>query len=520
MNDKHRCSRVLRWWGAVLLCLAALPPATASLLIERTAVEAWTELFEPVQLRSPRQHAVWQLGQPPGPMTAVAADRTATLAAAARQTPDGFFQSVVTHQRGWEDSSGLRLATAGTQFTVTVSTNEADTPLVLDFLFLGSQLQAGAHYGAGRLEASATLLISAAISTAPFPVVAPVWGFQDTLLLDTRDAFDPPRVVVHDTMGIGLPQVHASAGWTNFDSWAVHDRDPMIGTLDFGLLQPGQFFSMSYFSAVQIEAETTYLGHARAEVIDPFGLRDDPPLQLQLRGLALPAPVGVVPEPASAAQALAGGLLLVLLARRRQRQGGRRLLAAPLLLAMAVAAAPARADVLDYPIPFGNFYGDQPGVLDVHHRVTHLGANIDGLQWWAGGYDDLGGVAWSPNNSAGTLAHVDLRVLDGQPLRLDGFRLGSWAGAEGRLETVTVTGIGSSAPAWQFTGLIGVGNLANSFDVGLQSTTGFTITWTNPWWTAIDDIRFQTSAVPEPGAGWLLLAGLPLLGAMLRCRRD
>ena len=30
MNDKHRCSRVLRWWGAVLLCLAALPPATAS----------------------------------------------------------------------------------------------------------------------------------------------------------------------------------------------------------------------------------------------------------------------------------------------------------------------------------------------------------------------------------------------------------------------------------------------------------------------------------------------------------
>jgi len=211
---------------------------------------------------------------------------------------------------------------------------------------------------------------------------------------------------------------------------------------------------------------------------------------------------------------------LVLLARRRQRQGGRRLLAAPLLLAMAVAAAPARADVLDYPIPFGNFYGDQPGVLDVHHRVTHLGANIDGLQWWAGGYDDLSDVAWSPNNSAGTLAHVDLRVLDGQPLRLDGFRLGSWAGAEGRLETVTVTGIGSSAPAWQFTGLIGVGNLANSFDVGLQSTTGFTITWTNPWWTAIDDIRFQTSAVPEPGAGWLLLAGLPLLGAMLRCRRD
>ena len=210
-------------------------------------------------------------------------------------------------------------------------------------------------------------------------------------------------------------------------------------------------------------------------------------------------------------------MLLALLARRRQRRRSLRV-ATPLLLALVAAAGPARADVLDYPVPFGNFYGDQPGVLDVHHRVTHLGANIDGLQWWASGYDDLSGVAWSPNNSAGTLAHLDLRGLDGQPLRMDGFRLGSWAGAEGRLETVTVTAIGSSAPAWQFTGLIGVGNLANSFDVGLQSTTGFSITWTNPWWTAIDDIRFQTSAVPEPGASWLLLTGLPLLGAMLRCR--
>lgn len=306
MEHERRCSRGLRWWVALLLAAAALPPALADLRVERSAVEAWTELFEPIQLQAARHHAIWQLGQPPGPMTAVSADRTATLAAAARQTPDGFFQSTVTHQRGWEDSSGLRLATAGTQFSVTVSTNRADTPLVLDFLFLGSQLQAGAHYGAGRLAASTTLLISAAISAAPFPVVAPVWGFEDQLLLDTRDTFDPPSVVVHDTLGIGLPTAHASAGWTNFESWAAHDRDPMVGTLDFGLLQPGQFFTLTYFSAVQIEAETNYLAHARAEVIDPFSLRDDPPLQLQLGGLALPSPVGVVPEPATAWLWLAG----------------------------------------------------------------------------------------------------------------------------------------------------------------------------------------------------------------------
>lgn len=312
-----RCSRGLRWWVAVLLGVAALPPAVADLRIERTAVEAWTELIEPGQLQPARHHVLWQLGQPPGPMTAVSAARTATLAAAARQTPDGFFQSVVTHQRGWTDSNGLRLATAGTQFSVTVSTNTADTPLVLDFLFLGSQLQAGAHYGAGRLAAGTTLLISAAIGTAPFPVVAPVWGFEDRLLLDTRDAFDPPSVVTHDTLGIGLPTAHANTGWTNFDSWAVHDRDAMVGTLDFGLLQPGQFFSLTYFSAAQIEVDTTYLAHARAEVIDPFSLRNDPPLQLRLVGLDLPTPVGVVPEPGSVALWLAGLALLMGGARRR-----------------------------------------------------------------------------------------------------------------------------------------------------------------------------------------------------------
>lgn len=322
MNHERRGSGGLRWCGALLLWAAALPPALADLRTERTAVQAWTELFEPIQVQAARHHATWQLGQPPGPMTAVAADRTATLAAAARQTPDGFFQSTVTHLRGWNDSSGLRLATAGTQFSVTVTTNEADTPLVLDFLFLGSQLQAGAHYGAGRLAAGTTLLISAAVSTAPFPVVAPVWGFEDRLLLDTRDTFDPPSVVGHDTLGIGLPTVRASAGWTNFDSWAVHDRDPMFGTLDFGLLQPGQFFTLTYFSAAMIEADTSYIAHARAEVIDPFSLRDDPPLQLQLRGLTLPSPVGVVPEPATAWYWLTGlavGLALRAGSQRRRQ---------------------------------------------------------------------------------------------------------------------------------------------------------------------------------------------------------
>lgn len=188
-------------------------------------------------------------------------------------------------------------------------------------------------------------------------------------------------------------------------------------------------------------------------------------------------------------------------------------------IAVTCLATPARAELLDYPASFGNLYGDQPGVLDVDHWVTHLGQRVDGLQWWAGGYDELQGVAWSVYNTPGTVAHVDLRVLDGRPLRLDGFRLGSWAGAEGRVETVTVTPYGGGAPVYSYTGVIGLNNLSNRFDLGVSSATGFSIAWTNPWWTAIDDIRFQTAAVPEPGTAALLLAGLGAMGLRARRRR-
>ena len=206
--------------------------------------------------------------------------------------------------------------------------------------------------------------------------------------------------------------------------------------------------------------------------------------------------------------------------RVRPGAGGARRLVGAALAVACLTAAPARAELLDYPTSFGNFYGDQPGVLDVDHWVTHLGQRVDGLQWWAGGYDELQGVAWSVYSSAGTVAHIDLRVLDGQPLRLDGFRLGSWAGAEGRVETVTVTPYGGSTPVYSFTGVIGLNNLSNRFDLGLSSATGFSIAWTNPWWTAIDDIRFQTAAVPEPGAAVLLLAGLGVIGLRARRRRS
>lgn len=494
---------------ALLLASLALAPAQADLKLESQHLRAWVQLAEPDMVLSGPSETVWALGQPPGPVTVVKAARGASLAAAARQTPDGFFHAAAALDQGWDDLPGAHWVGAGTQFESLITTNQPDTPLLLDFLFLGSRLEAGAYYGIGNLQASVRLGIRAGIGHSARTGVQLYWGFEDRLERVAGGVIQAQHVSATDRTGIGLPAVQTSSGWQNMVSQGRLERGAYRATLDFGLLQPGEFFALDYSAEVRLQSDTPYASSARAEVIDPFGLRDDPPLQLSLRGLALPAAVGVVPEPATPALLLAGlAGLLALYQRRPLRRLLQRHAGGLAALALAATLPAAQATTLDYPAPFGNFYGDQPGVLDVQHHITHLGSAIDGLSWWAGGYDELLGVAWSPYSAAGTLAHVDLRVLDGQPLRLDGFRLGSWAGAAGRQETVSVTPIGAAAPVWQFTGLIGVDNRANGFELGLQSTTGFTITWTNPWWTAIDDIRFQTAAVPEPGTWALWLLGL------------
>lgn len=184
-----------------------------------------------------------------------------------------------------------------------------------------------------------------------------------------------------------------------------------------------------------------------------------------------------------------------------------------LLLAatLGLAAAAAPAAVLDFSdsVSFTQQYGDLPGLLDMSYTY-HLGASSGPLSWWDAGYDELRGVAWGPQIATGTLGRVTLQALDAErPVTLASFRLGSWDGPAGRVETVTVTRIGEAAPVFSFTGTIGGGNLSNLFAPELVSASGFVIEWTNPWWTAIDNVDVSVAAaVPEPGAGLLMALGL------------
>jgi hypothetical protein len=165
-------------------------------------------------------------------------------------------------------------------------------------------------------------------------------------------------------------------------------------------------------------------------------------------------------------------------------------------------------------------YGDIPGLLDVSHAYQN-GATVNPLSWWGAGYDDLVGVAWGPQQAAGTIGRLTLAALDAsQAVRLGSFQIGSWeSSGVGRIETVTVTRIGEATPAFSFTGVIGADNRANTFAPGITSASGVVIEWTNPWWTAIDNVSTGfAAAVPEPGTALLMPLGL-LTGLMWWRRR-
>lgn len=189
-------------------------------------------------------------------------------------------------------------------------------------------------------------------------------------------------------------------------------------------------------------------------------------------------------------------------------------IALPLFLAALLSTAPPlHAGVLTFDSVFDQTYGDVAGRLDVSYQGQSPGVAPGALSWWDVGYDELRGVAWFNRIDVGTVARIELRVLDGQEATLHGFRLGSWDGTGlGRRESIDVYRLeDTGAAAYHADALIGAGNLSTLFEPGLRSTRGFLIEWSNPWWTAIDDIRFDLAAaagVPVAGSLSLTLAAL------------
>jgi hypothetical protein len=252
------------------------------------------------------------LGQPPRVVSH--GERQGGLSAGALQTPDGFFRDQAALEHDWGAPSGATQMLAATEFRLTVSTTTPDTPLILDFHFLGSLLDGGVYYAGGAM----TMTVSTAIATwRGSQSRIDQWGFEDRLTLhpSSGDRFVRQSNGV-DAQGIGLPQDSASIGWTDFQSRGHVDRQAFVGQLDFGLLQPGERFTLYYAAMARIDADLRYAGDAVARLVDPFSLGGPPPPQLVLQGLELP--IAQVPEPATAVLGAMG--LLGLLGWRRVRQ--------------------------------------------------------------------------------------------------------------------------------------------------------------------------------------------------------
>ncbi len=167
---------------------------------------------------------------------------------------------------------------------------------------------------------------------------------------------------------------------------------------------------------------------------------------------------------------------------------------------------------------FSQGYGDVAGLVDVTYSYFQPGAStpFSSLLSYTTGYDDLVRPAWYGTSSAGDRAQVSLASVGGSVITLDSFDLGIWSSGRGVPETVTVYEIGNATPV--FTQQFSDNGLRHSFSLGLQSTSGFVIEWTSPWWVAIDNISSSAAPIPEPGTWALMLAGMLAVGAAVRRR--
>jgi hypothetical protein len=235
--------------------------------------------------------------------------------AAATQTKTGWFHSQAIANHGWTPTSSEMWS--GTLFYMLLETNTPDTPMVLNFSFLGSRARIDPHYGIRDVDMDVEAYIATAMN--PAAGVIPdeqdaVWGFRDNIGHLNGYTFASS---ITDTQGIGTPTRSTVDEWVEMRHIAEVERDAFFGTLDFGLLQPGERFAIAYYSNTNLRVESNYATAAVVEVKDPFSLENTPP-QFTMAGLTLPA--APVPEPSTYALFGAGLLALTKAARSRPRR--------------------------------------------------------------------------------------------------------------------------------------------------------------------------------------------------------
>lgn len=270
--------------------------------------------------------------KPPVVVTGTTDDPWRLSFAAANMANTGFFREQVSVINAYppeatRSASQLPLtvgAGADTAHVLTVHATTPDAPLSLGLTVFGAHLAGSDYYGAGRLHLRLDLDLSVSLDNAP--ATSP-WSYSLDLSLNDHpgDGWVLSRGGI-DLQGVGHPAERFVRNPSGFATTAALDVDFFHADLDFGLLQPGHSFSVSYRSAVSVNGELTYAGpqsFAQIDLTDPLSLGGDtsrPPIALA--GVTLPP----VPEP-PAAWLLLGGVAALAAARsvRLAQAGDQRL---------------------------------------------------------------------------------------------------------------------------------------------------------------------------------------------------
>ena len=291
-----------------LLPLAIVTPAHADLIIQDLSISVHANVEGlPIDSSSATYAGSYLL------LTASAV--TPAHQALATQSMGGYFWNQATSN----GQTSFQGPSAGTTFHLVVGADAPNTPVVVSTSFFGAQAAGTAYYGQGDMRIDIAQKISASFNSAP---LTDVWGFNDIVALNFNNTpgWSRTRASQIDTLGIGLPTETLTAlNYVNsFTESLSLVLDPFQGVLDFGVLQPGETFTLDYLSFAQINGGLTYAfgdAGALAKVVDPFSLGGSPPPQIALQGLTLPS-FAAAPEPGTLALLVLGGTLVIVRRRR------------------------------------------------------------------------------------------------------------------------------------------------------------------------------------------------------------
>lgn len=303
--------------------LAAALPAQAGLYVSDLYIEALAQVVQTDStgvhqtLDHPVRQAVCLFNvcattNNGSPGILASAERSATQRAYAAQDAWGAFDqrqgvAVSNYGSGVQEVQGHTY----TLFRQEVGTDTANSRLLLDFRWLGSRVAAGTYYGEGLLDASSSVHVTVSRNGGPDEAV---WGFIDR----TRKVPGSPggmfsdQHLEWDVQGVGMPTRSFETEWREFMVWGDIERGAHFGTFDFGVLNPGESFTLTYVARTDlVMSNVTYAGRGELMLDDPFSLQQP---GARFRDLDYvfaddgpnPPPLGV-PEPASLALVLTAG---------------------------------------------------------------------------------------------------------------------------------------------------------------------------------------------------------------------